>query len=174
MTVSGIDTTAPQPRINFEMFKSFQGKRVKVVGKVEQISGSMMKVRTSDDGLVEVLLKGAAPEDVYVEIDGTVEGPNILREESNVGFGNTFGMFISMHVCMYLWLRVVVGVVVVDNCFCSLQLDRLPRGTYIHPYAIMSTLGIVVWGDIHIHIHDIFCLCTYMQILRITMMCANS
>ena len=96
MTVNGIDVTAPAPRVNFELLSQFMGKRVKLVGKVEEISGNVMKVKASDDGIVEVLLKGAAPEDAFVEVDGTVEGPNSLREESSIGFGNSFGTFLLL------------------------------------------------------------------------------
>ncbi len=66
---------------------------MRLVGKVEEISGTTMKVKTSDDAMVDVLLTGAAPTDAFVEIDGTVEGPNVIREESNVGFGNDFGAY---------------------------------------------------------------------------------
>ena len=89
----GIDVTAPCPRVNFELMSQYTGKRVRFVGKVEQISENTMKVRSSDDSIVEVILSGAAPDGPYVEIDGTVEGPNTIREDSSTSFGSSFGMF---------------------------------------------------------------------------------
>ena len=91
MTVAGIDVTAPAPRVNFELMNNYIGKRVKLVGKVESVQGTTMKVKAADEGVVDVMLKSAAPQDAYVEIDGTVESPNTLREESIIGFGNNFG-----------------------------------------------------------------------------------
>lgn len=110
--MGGIDLGAPCPRVNFEMFSQCEGKRVRVVGKVEDVSGSTMKIKTSDDVLVEVLLQGIAPTDAYVEVDGTVEGGCRIREESpNVGLGNDFGMsfalFCVVHVNMTEYI--VVG-----------------------------------------------------------------
>lgn len=86
-----LDCSAPAPRVNFEQMVNFIGQRVKLVGKVEGIEGSVLKVKAADDGMVDVILKGAAPQDMYVEIDGTVESPNSVREESHAGFGNNFG-----------------------------------------------------------------------------------
>jgi len=91
MTVSGVDITAPAPRVNFELMQNYIGKRVKLVGKVEGVQGNVLRVKAADEGVVEVLLKGAAPADAYVEIDGTVESPNTLREEAITGFGSNFG-----------------------------------------------------------------------------------
>lgn len=91
----GIDVTAPCPRVNFELMSHYTGKRVRFVGKVEQISENTMKVRSSDDSMVEVILSGAAPDGPYVEIDGTVEGPNTIREDSSTSFGSSFGMFVN-------------------------------------------------------------------------------
>ncbi|WPT14296.1 Replication protein A 14 kDa subunit B [Picochlorum sp. SENEW3] len=99
MTVPSIDLSAPVPRVNFQLMSKYEGKRVRLVGKVEEISGTTMKVKTSDDAMVDVLLTGAAPTDAFVEIDGTVEGPNVIREESNVGFGNDFDMKNYNQVC---------------------------------------------------------------------------
>jgi hypothetical protein len=95
MTMSStIDLSAPVPRANFEILSKYQGKRVRLVGKVEEVQGNSMKVRTSDDVIVDVMLTGNAPTDTFVEVDGTVEGPNVIREDSNVGFGNDFGTFL--------------------------------------------------------------------------------
>lgn len=101
MTVmGGIDLGAPCPRVNFEMFSQCEGKRVRVVGKVENVSGSTMKIKTSDDVMVDVLLQGTAPTDAYVEVDGTIEGGCRIREESpNVGLGNDFDLQNYNQVC---------------------------------------------------------------------------
>lgn len=95
----GIDVTAPCPRVNFELMSQYTGKRVRFVGKVEQISENTMKVRSSDDSIVEVILSGAAPDGPYVEIDGTVEGPNTIREDSSTSFGSSFDMQNYNEVC---------------------------------------------------------------------------
>lgn len=94
MTVSGIDITAPSPRVNFKLLEQYIGKRVKLVAKPEEkIEGGALKVRTSDDGIVEVFLKGdkPVPTSTFIEIDGTVESPNTIREESSTAFGDSFG-----------------------------------------------------------------------------------
>lgn len=98
MNASGFDTTAPSPRVNFELMNQYIGKRVKLVGKVEDVQGGKMRVKAADDGVVEVILQSAAPQDAFVEIDGTVESPNTLREEGMTGFGNSFGTIIEVSV----------------------------------------------------------------------------
>lgn len=103
MTTTGVDVTAPAPRVNFELMNSYIGKRVKLVGKVEGVQGNMMKVKAADEGTVDVMLHSAAPMDAFVEVDGTVESPNTLREESICGFGNNFGAWttclLSQAIC---------------------------------------------------------------------------
>jgi hypothetical protein len=91
MTVTGIDITSPAPRVNFELMGHHIGQRVKLVGKVEGVQGGILRLKAADEGVVDVLLKSAVPSDMFVEVDGTVESPNTIREESIAGFGNKFG-----------------------------------------------------------------------------------
>ena len=60
--MAGIDATAPSPRVNFGLLPQFIGKRVSIVGKVEALEGTTLKLRTSDDGVVIVNLSGIAPQ----------------------------------------------------------------------------------------------------------------
>lgn len=60
--MAGIDATAPSPRVNFGLLPQFIGKRVSIVGKVEALEGTTLKLRTSDDGVVIVNLSGVAPQ----------------------------------------------------------------------------------------------------------------
>lgn len=89
--MQGIIVSAPAPRVNFELMGQHLGKRVRLVGKVEGIQGNSLTLRAADDGLVTVALKGAAPSDLYIEVEGTVDSPNTLQEESCTAFGNSFG-----------------------------------------------------------------------------------
>lgn len=93
MTNQGVDITAPAIRVNFELMAQYIGKRVRLVGRVENggVQNGILRVKAADEGLVQVLVHGAVPQDMYVEIDGTVEAPDTIREESIVGYGNNFG-----------------------------------------------------------------------------------
>ena len=95
MATSGIDVTAPAPRVNFELMSHYIGKRVKLVGRVENggVQNGVLKVKAADEGTVDVIVHSAVPQDLFVEVDGTVESPNTIREDSIIGFGNSFGKF---------------------------------------------------------------------------------
>lgn len=99
MGATGLDISSPAPRVNFELMGNYIGKRVKLVGKVEGVQGGILRVKAADEGMVEVLLKGAVPADAYVEVDGIVESPNTIREESIAGFGNSFGKKLYIAIC---------------------------------------------------------------------------
>ena len=86
-----MDVTAPTPRVNFQQMSSYIGKRVRLVGKVESVQGNVMHVKAADEGVVQVHMKSAVPQDAFVEVEGKVQSPNTLEEEVVVGFGNTFG-----------------------------------------------------------------------------------
>lgn len=91
--MSGFDTTQPAPRVNFELMSQYHGKRVRVVGKVEGVQGSILRIKAADDGNVEVELPQglSVPADSYVEVDGTVKSPGVMAAETISGFGNQFG-----------------------------------------------------------------------------------
>jgi hypothetical protein len=86
-----LDVTAPAPRVNFQLMQQFVGKRVTLVGKAEGVQNGKLRVKAADDGMVEVQLRSAVPNDLYVEVEGVVMSPNTIAEESIVGYGNTFG-----------------------------------------------------------------------------------
>ena len=86
-----LDTSAPAPRVNFEQMGQLIGKRVKLAGHVGALTGNQLAVKAADEGVVTVLLAGAAPQSQYAEFEGTVESPNTLREESHTDFGAAFG-----------------------------------------------------------------------------------
>ncbi len=93
--MAAIDISAPGPRVNMAMMKDLLGKRVTLVGRVEGgLQNGILHVKASDEGLVEVVLQGAVPQDAFVEVEGVVESPNTLREQSIIGYGNTFGQFL--------------------------------------------------------------------------------
>ena len=85
------DMTNTTPRVNSGLMGRFVGKRVKLVGQVAGINGSTVTLKAADQGTIEVHLSASAPTDQFVEFEGLVESPNVLREETHVGFGNSFG-----------------------------------------------------------------------------------
>lgn len=67
------------------------GKRVTVVGRFESLSGNTLRIKSADDGMVEVFLSGAAPQAEVVEVQGTVVNPSTVQADSAVGFSSGFG-----------------------------------------------------------------------------------
>jgi Replication factor A protein 3 len=96
MTISGIEINNPAPRVNFQLMNNYVGKRVTLVGKVENgaVENGILKVKTADEGMVDVLVTSMVPQDMFVEIDGIVESANTIRENSITGFGNSFGKLV--------------------------------------------------------------------------------
>ncbi|KAK2076420.1 hypothetical protein QBZ16_000945 [Prototheca wickerhamii] len=90
--MQGINVSAPAPRVNFELLGQNIGKKVRLVGKVEGIQGNSLQLRAADDGVVTVMLRGAAPSDLFVEVEGLVDSPTTLKEDSSTGFGNSFDL----------------------------------------------------------------------------------
>lgn len=60
--MSGLDVTSPAPRVNFESLGQFIGKRVTIVGRVEGVEGSTLRLKTSDDSVVNVTMRNAVPQ----------------------------------------------------------------------------------------------------------------
>lgn len=77
----------------------FVGKRVKLVGQVAGTEGSNLKLKTADDSVVQIVLAGSAPSDPYVEFEGIVESPTLLKEESQTSFGNNFDLSNYNELC---------------------------------------------------------------------------
>jgi len=108
MTVTGVDVTNPAPRVNFELMNHYIGKRVTLVGKVENgaVENGVLKVKTSDEGMVDVIVTSAVPQEIFVEVDGIVESTNTIRGDSIVGFGNSFcKYFFAIAIAYILYLQ---------------------------------------------------------------------
>lgn len=93
-----ISTSNPCPRIPFESLASFQGRTIRLVGKVLNIQGQQMSMQCDPDNeasVVTVSLTGVAPVDQYCEVEGTVSSPNSIAEVSNTGLGSDFGALVG-------------------------------------------------------------------------------
>ena len=88
-----MDTSAPAPRVNGELLARFVGRKVLLVGKAESLEGNVMRLRTSDDRVVSVELKGGAAGygSDFVEFEAVVKSADSLREEEHTSFGSAFG-----------------------------------------------------------------------------------
>ena len=88
-----MDTSAPAPRVNGELLARFVGCKVLLVGKAESLEGNVMRLRTSDDRVVSVELKGGAAGygSDYVEFEAVVKSADAVREEEHTSFGSAFG-----------------------------------------------------------------------------------
>jgi replication factor A3 len=88
-----MDTSAPAPRVNGELLARFVGRKVLLVGKAESLEGNVMRLRTSDDRVVSVELKGGAAgySSDYVEFEAVVKSADSVREEEHTSFGSAFG-----------------------------------------------------------------------------------
>jgi replication factor A3 len=91
--MSSMDTSAPAPRVNGELLARFVGRKVLLVGKAESLEGGMMRMRTSDDRVVSVELKGGAAgySSDFVEFEAVVKSADSVREEEHTSFGSAFG-----------------------------------------------------------------------------------
>jgi replication factor A3 len=88
-----MDLTAPAPRVNGEMLARFVGRKVLLVGKTESLDGGLLRLRTSDERVVSVELKGGAAgfSSDYVEFEAVVKSADTVREEEHTNFGSAFG-----------------------------------------------------------------------------------
>ena len=88
-----MDTSAPAPRVNGELLARFVGRKVLLVGKAESLEGNVMRLRTSDDRVVSVELKGGAAGygSDFVEFEAVVKSADSVREEEHTSFGSAFG-----------------------------------------------------------------------------------
>ncbi|KAL4426964.1 hypothetical protein ABPG77_009525 [Micractinium sp. CCAP 211/92] len=96
---AGLDITAPCPRVNAQLMGEFVGKKVRLVGRVDGVEGSSMRLRTSDDGTVTVNLQGVAPQCQIVEVEGVVNSPNTITEESTCSLTDNFDMSNYNELC---------------------------------------------------------------------------
>lgn len=63
------------------------------------VEGNKAEATTSDGGRVFINLKQSAVDTDFVEFQGTVEGPNQLRETDRSYFGANFGITPLLPVC---------------------------------------------------------------------------
>ena len=91
--MSSMDTSAPAPRVNGELLARFVGRKVLLVGKAESLEGGVMRMRTSDDRVVSVELKGGAAgySSDFLEFEAVVKSADSVREEEHTSFGSAFG-----------------------------------------------------------------------------------
>lgn len=91
----------PTPLINSSMLSQYSGQTVRIVGKVQKITGNTLLIQTSDQGNVEVALNPDSDitGSTYVEITGKVsEGGSdmdghLIREFAIVDCGDGVGKF---------------------------------------------------------------------------------
>lgn len=91
----------PTPLINSSMLGHYSGQTVRVVGKVQKLTGNTLLIQTSDSGTVEVTLNPDSDisGSTYVEVTGKVaEGGssldgNQIREFTTVDAGENVGKY---------------------------------------------------------------------------------
>jgi hypothetical protein len=86
----GIMDQQLSPRVGSQQLRSFVGKRVLFVGKVEQMMGQAATVLSPDGGRVTVNLTSSvdAP---HIEVDGTVVDAGTIQESSHIHLCDNFG-----------------------------------------------------------------------------------
>lgn len=87
-----MNADAPTPRVGFAQLKSFIGKQVLFVGKIESLEHGLVHMAAPDGSKVQVRAGGMAPYDTpFAEILGTVVDPGTIREDSHTNLGDNFG-----------------------------------------------------------------------------------
>lgn len=81
------------PRVNFEVMQRCQGRRVLLVGEVENLADGQLTLLTSDKGRVNVVCssRGDPISSKFVEILGTVVDGQTVKEDEHTNFGDNFG-----------------------------------------------------------------------------------
>ncbi|PWN17771.1 replication factor A protein 3 [Microstroma glucosiphilum] len=85
----------PTPFINSSMLPQYRGQIVRIVGKVNKVSGTTLLLQTSDLGHVEVQLNRDTElsSAQYVEVIGKVaDSGEVLREFASVDVGDGVDM----------------------------------------------------------------------------------
>ena len=89
----------PTPRVGYEQLKHYIGRRVLFVGRVEGMDAGGLVSLSAPDGS-KVSVQAASPFDTpYVEVEGVVQDPCTIREESHVDFGDNFGACFFFGCC---------------------------------------------------------------------------
>ncbi|PSC72767.1 replication A 14 kDa subunit B [Micractinium conductrix] len=97
--MSGLDCTAPVPRVNAELMGQYVGKRVKLVGRVEGAEGSTLRLRAPDETVVTVNMANPVPQSQYVEVEGVVNSAANMTEETCTPFGDNFDLSNYNQMC---------------------------------------------------------------------------
>lgn len=80
----------PTPRVGFAQLKSYIGKKVIMVGRIESIDSGMVNLQAPDGS--KVLVQSSSNyETPFVEVTGVVVDPMTIQEDSHVSFGENFG-----------------------------------------------------------------------------------
>lgn len=78
------------PRVGFGQLKSFVGRSVIFVGRVESMEGGVVVMQAPDGSHVHVQASSSF-DTPFVEVTGVVVDPQTIREESHVDYGDSFG-----------------------------------------------------------------------------------
>jgi hypothetical protein len=80
----------PTPRVGFAQLKSYIGKRVIMVGRIESIDNGLVNLQAPDGSKV-LIQSNSNYETPFVEVTGVVVDPITIQEDSHVSFGENFG-----------------------------------------------------------------------------------
>ena len=96
-----MDCSEPAPRVNGELLGRYAGKKVLLVGRVEQTQGLEAQVRCADDRVVQVALsQTAGPLDAeFVEFEAIVDDATHVREVGHTNFGGAFDLPAYNELC---------------------------------------------------------------------------
>lgn len=96
-----VDISAPKPRVNFEQMQRYIGRKVLLVGMVEDQQPNQVQVKAADGGKVTVTLKDGGHVDTsFVEFEGLVDSPSSLVADSWAAFGNNFDLANYNELCL--------------------------------------------------------------------------
>ena len=89
-----MDTSDAAPFVNFSQLQQHVQRRVRLVGSIENFDNSaqILQLKAADGGLVNVALRQSCDFDSkFICIEGTVDTPNSITEDSHSSFGDNFG-----------------------------------------------------------------------------------
>lgn len=88
--LSTMNCDNPTPRVGFGQLKSYIGRKVIFVGKIESIDNGLVNMQAPDGSKV-VVQANTNYDTPFVEVTGVVVDPMTIREESHVSYGENFG-----------------------------------------------------------------------------------
>ncbi|KAI7843805.1 hypothetical protein COHA_002703 [Chlorella ohadii] len=87
-----LDCSNPAPRVNAQQLSQFVGKRVTLVGRIEGVEGNTLQLRTPDNGVIAVQLQNMAPQVSLLEVQGLVNSPTSVTEETLTPLSDNFDL----------------------------------------------------------------------------------